>query len=133
VGDVVRMHGFDVTTTAEANMKVTIHWEVLERTDEHLIVFVHLFDADGDFIVGHDGVPVDRTYPSEVWSPGEWISDTHTLSLSGGISPGEYQLATGMYRYSDLQRLVAKDAEGQRFSQDVIPLQQRMTWPPYES
>ncbi len=130
VGDAVKLHGFDVASTAAAELQVTLHWEVLERSDEDLIVFVHLFDVQGDFVVGHDSVPMGRTYPSAVWSPGEWLADTHTLSVTGGIQLGEYRLAAGMYRFSDNQRLPASDANGRRFADDVIPLGRTITFPP---
>jgi hypothetical protein len=130
LGNEVKLHGFDVAKTTVAEMQVTLHWEVLARSDEDLIMFVHLFDAQGGFVVGHDSVPMGRTYPSAVWSPGEWLADTHTLSVAEGIQPGEYRLAAGMYRFRDNQRLLARDANGRRFADDVIPLGQTITFPP---
>ena len=129
LGDAAKLHGFDLASTAADEMQVTLHWEVLKRTDENLIVFVHMFDAEDDFVVGHDSVPMRRTYPSTVWSPGELLTDTHTLSVYDGIEPGEYRLVAGMYRFRDTQRLPARDANGQRFADDLIPLGHRMSFP----
>lgn len=127
LGDVIKLAGFDVTRTSEYDMLVTMHWVVLSRTDEHLIVFVHLLDSDGILVTGHDGVPLDSMYPSEVWSPGEWLADTHSLRVSEGFEQGEYQLVVGMYRFVDQQRLRAKDSEGRKVLHDVIPLLPRIT------
>ena len=129
LGDAVKLHGFDLASTATDDMQVTLHWEVLKRTDENLIVFVHMFDAQDDFVVGHDSIPMSRTYPSAVWSPGELLADTHTLSVYDGIEPGEYRLVAGMYRFRDNQRLPVRDANGRRFTDDLIPLGQRFSFP----
>lgn len=130
LGNEVKLHGFDMTSTSIEELRVTLHWEVRARSDNNLIAFVHLFDSYGDFVVGHDSIPMERTYPSAVWSPGEWLSDTHTLKVSGGIDPGEYQIVAGMYRFSDQQRLHARDAKGDGFIDDLVPLGQKITFPP---
>ena len=130
LGNNVKLHGFDIDQSDTDEMQVTLHWEVLERSDENLIVFVHLFDAHGNFIVGHDSVPLERTYPASVWSPGELLADTHILTTTSGIQDGEYQLTAGMYRFTDNQRLPTADANRKRFAHDVIPLGDLFTFPP---
>ncbi len=130
LGNELKLHGFDVASTPMSEMQITLHWEVLARSDENLIVFVHLFDGHGEFVVGHDSVPMEKKYPSAVWSPGELLADMHTLSVSAGIEPGEYRLAAGIYRFRDNQRLPASDSSGRRFADDVIPLGQIFSFPP---
>ena len=130
LGNELKLHGFDVTRTAITNIQITLYWEVLERSDENLIMFVHLFNTHGEFVVGHDSIPMGKQYPSAVWSPGELLEDKHNLSVSAGIEPGEYQLAAGVYRFIDKKRLQSSNSSGRRFPDDVIPLSQAFVLPP---
>jgi len=70
------------------------------------------------------------TYPSEVWSPGEWLVDRHTLSLSD-VPGGEYSIGVGMYRWGDLTRLTAHDGEGDRYLHDIILLPETVVVPSF--
>lgn len=126
LGDVVKLLGFDATSTSGV-LRVTLHWQVMSRTAEHLIVFVHLFDSQGEFVTGHDGVTLGSNYPSEVWSPGEWLADTHDLSIAEDLESGEYQLVVGMYNFVDYQRLAVKDSDGLDVLDNVIPLLPKIT------
>jgi len=58
-------------------------------------VYVHLIDAAGNRISGHDAQP---SPPSSRWRKGEVVLDSHPLSLPPNLSAGQYQVRVGLYR-----------------------------------
>ncbi len=55
---------------------------------------------------GWDSQPLNGLYPTNLWSPGESISDTFLLPLpAGGLPSGTYRLVTGFYELDTGQRL----------------------------
>ena len=84
---------------------LTLEWEALRTMDEAYKVFVHVLGANGLPIAQQDNEPVNGTYPTTRWQPGERISDPYAIRLPEGIPPGEYPVEVGLYRISDLSRL----------------------------
>ena len=121
VGDVLALRGYDLAGSTQ-EVAVTLHWEVLARTDEHLIIFVHLLDERDNFIAGHDDVPMSNYYPAQTWGGGEWLADRHLLRTPEGFAPGEYSVRVGVYRYRDGARLPALSAAGAPYQDNVIGL-----------
>ncbi|MCL4267073.1 MAG: glycosyltransferase family 39 protein [Anaerolineae bacterium] len=60
-------------------------------------VFVHLVDETGQIIAQADGEPANWTRPTTGWLPGEYISDTHILTLPAALPPGPLTLQVGLY------------------------------------
>ncbi len=58
---------------------------------------MHLLDADGRVIAGHDGDPADDTRDTSGWVSGEYIVDTHTLEWSVADYDGFAQIEVGLY------------------------------------
>jgi hypothetical protein len=71
-----------------------------------------MLDSAGERITSHDGVPRDRTAPTNTWLPGDIVPDTHRFPVHAGTPPGIYQLWVGMYTWPDLQRLPVRDRTG---------------------
>ena len=44
-----------------------------------------------------DGVPAGWSRPTTGWTPGEYITDVHTLSIPPDAPEGDYTLSTGLY------------------------------------
>jgi hypothetical protein len=80
---------------------VTLYWQALKPLDEDFTVFVHVVDANGQPVGGHDGQPQEGQLPTHCWLTGEVVADIHMLNLP----PGDYQFFAGMYRWPELQRL----------------------------
>ena len=74
-------------------------------------VFVHLLDAGGRLALGQDSQPMDGSYPTGIWEPGEVIADAHHLDL-GQLPAGEYRLEVGMYGSAGGKRLPVMLAGG---------------------
>ena len=76
-------------------------------------VFVHLVDANGRVLAQFDGQPLEGTYPTSHWTPGEFIKDSYPLILPPDASPGPYHVFVGLYNEASGLRLsVPGDTEG---------------------
>ena len=58
--------------------------------NENYTVFVHLVDSDGIVRGQKDNAPVNDTYPTSLWQPGEFVTDAYTLPLPPDLPPGDY-------------------------------------------
>jgi 4-amino-4-deoxy-L-arabinose transferase-like glycosyltransferase len=128
VVDIAALRGYDLALTDGA-LEITFHWEPLTPATDDLIVMVHILEADGNRAAGLDSPPQSGAYPTTVWSPGEWIADTHIVPLPPDLPPGEYWIGTGMYRASDLASRAAVDAAGSPYPGNVIVLPGPITLP----
>jgi hypothetical protein len=79
----------------------TCHLPLLWRTDAvfpaSYRIFVHLVDEAGQIIAQADGEPANWTRPTTGWMPGEYILDTHTLTLPAALPNGPLILRVGLY------------------------------------
>jgi hypothetical protein len=87
-------------------------------------VFVHLLDATGGYVAGHDYTPLGGAFPSYLWFPkwlpGQTVNDPYRLELTGHLPPGDYLLEVGMYGMTSLRRLSVVDLAGSLAGDRVI-------------
>ena len=103
-GDVLllRAHGIEIAGTG---LLVGVDWEALEDLDQNYKFFVHVYGTEIEPPVAQaDVMPLDWTYPTAWWVPGERISDAVYVSLAG-LPPGPYQAALGVYHPGTGERL----------------------------
>jgi len=93
-------------------LRLTLEWEAAQPVQETYKVFVHVLGAHGLPIAQQDNEPVNGTYPTSRWRPGERVSDPYAIRLPSDLAPGEYQVEVGMYRISDLARLPVLGKDG---------------------
>lgn len=86
-GAAIRLLGYDLTPET-----VTLYWQSLQPVSTRLTVFVHNFDASGNFIGGQDTPP---PRPTTSWLPGEVITDVRQFSLDKHFEIGLYDSVTG--------------------------------------
>ena len=60
--------------------------------------------------------------PTTGWLPGEVLEDPYRIPVPSDAPPGAYQIEIGMYDPDTLERLPARDADGNRLAQDRILL-----------
>lgn len=101
LGSQIALSGYDVKRSA-SNVKpqevaLTLYWQALREMDESYTVFVHLMDGNRVVRAQQDSPPVNGTYPTTLWQPGEFITDLHVISLPPDLPPGDYVLEVGMY------------------------------------
>jgi hypothetical protein len=78
-------------------LRVTLTWHALERVPDDWTVFLHLVDDGGDIVAEDNRKPQDGQMPMPLWTPGDWLEDTHPLTLPTDLPPGEYTLRVGLY------------------------------------
>jgi 4-amino-4-deoxy-L-arabinose transferase-like glycosyltransferase len=101
---------------------LTLYWQVTEKPDHVISVFVHLLDESGEIVAQSDQWP--GGLPANLWAVGQVITDEHTLNLPPDLPPGEYTLAIGLYDPATGQRLPALDGNGRAHpdNQIILPL-----------
>ncbi len=99
LGETATLVGFGLASEMRSGstLTVTLVWRAEETPATSYRVFLHLLDAEGNLVVQSDGVPAGWTRPTTGWLPGEYITDTHTLTIPPAAAPGEYTLQAGMY------------------------------------
>ena len=73
--------------------------------------FVHLVDEAGNILAQSDAVPAGWARPTTGWLLGEYITDTHTLTLPAEMPPGRLALRVGLYDPTTGERLRANGAD----------------------
>lgn len=125
VDDKVMLVGADVWSDPVApggTLRLTLYWQSLAETDVPYTVFVHVLDAGGRVVTGHDAQPRGGARPTTGWVPGEYVADPHELSIPTELPPGEYVLEVGMYDagVAAMPRLPILGEEGEPATDRVI-------------
>ncbi|MEA3340198.1 MAG: hypothetical protein U9R15_09545 [Chloroflexota bacterium] len=89
-------------------LTVTLVWRAEAETHTSYNVFLHLTGPDGALAAQSDGVPANWSRPTTGWLPGEFVVDTHTLTLPDDLPAGEYTILAGLYAPGG-ERIAASD------------------------
>ena len=76
---------------------LTLMWHARGRQDRDWTVFIHLVDGDETIVAEDNTPPLGGAFPMTQWVAGDWVRDTHTLTLPAGLPPGEYRLRVGLF------------------------------------
>jgi hypothetical protein len=113
LGDQIELLGYDLSAEAAApgdTLGLTLYWRALTEMDESYTVFVHLVAPDGLMAGQRDSLPMDGTYPTNLWTAGEIVTDDYEIPISASAAAGEHRLAVGMYIAATGERLSATDS-----------------------
>ncbi len=99
---------------------VALQWRALRAVDEDYTVFVHFVGPDGRLHGQVDMWPVQGSYPTSRWTPGEELTDLYEVRLAPDAPPGRYQVEVGWYLLATMQRLPVVDEMGQAVSDHVV-------------
>ena len=92
--DRIALAGYTLTPGAEgAATTLALSWQALAALPDDYTVFVHLTDAAGQPVTQQDAQPRGGAYPTSLWQPGEYVTDTYTFDLP----PGDYVIEVGLY------------------------------------
>lgn len=72
---------------------IELVWSTEAAIAEDYKVFVHLVNENGDILDQRDAMPVQNRYPTSLWAPGEFITDSYTLANA----PEGVRLRVGLY------------------------------------
>jgi len=91
---------------------ITLRWRALRSIGADYTAFVHLVGPDGRLHGQIDAWPVQGSYPTSQWAPGEEITDPYQVQLAPDAPPGRYRVEVGWYLLATMQRLQTVDAGG---------------------
>jgi 4-amino-4-deoxy-L-arabinose transferase-like glycosyltransferase len=97
LGDAIELAGYNIDRTATA-LKLTLIWKALKTIDADYTVFTHALDQAGQLLAGKDNQPVNGTYPTSHWMPGEYVIDEYVIPVTAEdfvIEVGLYDPETG--------------------------------------
>jgi hypothetical protein len=100
LGDQVELLGYDLSADVAAPgdaLTLTLYWRALREMDESYTVFTHLVAANGTMPGQQDNLPVNGSYPTNLWLSGEVVVDIYEIPISAEAAPGEHMLEVGLY------------------------------------
>jgi hypothetical protein len=108
LGPTIRLIGYDLSPTQLApgdTCELVLYWQALARPPLDYTIFVHLLDAQGQYVTGWDTMPRDNAFPTAGWPVRTTVDDLHRLALPADLPPGTYQISLGMYYWPTQERL----------------------------
>lgn len=75
-------------------LSISLRWQAQTGVPNRYVVFVHLIGPSGDLVAQDDSEPGQ---PTDTWVPGFGMWDSHQFAIPANVSPGTYQVRTGMY------------------------------------
>ena len=75
-------------------------------------VFTHLLDQHEQVRGQKDNAPVNGTYPTTLWVPGEIVVDEYDIPVAADAAPGTYTIEVGLYDLKTMQRMAVFDPAG---------------------
>jgi 4-amino-4-deoxy-L-arabinose transferase-like glycosyltransferase len=120
LGDQIELVGYDSPrVTATGELAFRLYWRTRRTPAEDYTVFAQAFDGPGQPIGQQDGPPLDGSYPTSRWLPGEIIAEDRSIKLTGAAP---VTVLVGLYRLSDQTRLAVSDSAGQPVANNAIVL-----------
>ena len=130
-GSAARLAGYDLAGEAKPGSVISfdLHWSVTGKFDQDYTVFVHLLDENGKTVANNDGPPLEDSYPTSLWAPGDYLIDRHAISLPPELKPGTYKAVVGLYDPKSGARVPLTDAKGQAIGDAGQTIEVRVTGP----
>lgn len=121
-GDFFEFLGYTMEPSVEAGerLDVFLFWRSLRPAPLNYTQFVHLVDQDGRRWGQRDREPLDGTYRTTEWEPGEVIIDRFRLIVDPAAPPGPYDLLVGWYDLGTGERLPVLDERGAAIGDHVV-------------
>lgn len=93
------------TARSDTDVSVSLTYEMWRNNGKDAIAFVHALDAAGRMVAQDDHAPVGGHYPTDLWRPGECVTESFTLRLPTGVD-SPVRLVTGFYESATHERFV---------------------------
>jgi 4-amino-4-deoxy-L-arabinose transferase-like glycosyltransferase len=122
-GDIIRLQGYTVNVDVEEDGRIDIlfYWKAVQSAPINYTQFVHLVDESGQGWGQRDREPLDTTYRTTEWQPGDTIIDRFRVEVDPDAPAGRYTLLTGWYNLDTGVRLPAV-VDGSRVAGDQLSL-----------
>ena len=102
----------DTTLQPGGLLDLSLTWQALAPLAEDYTVFVQVLDANDQIVGQVDSWPVQGTYPTSQWTPGEPVVDRYQVQLASELPSGPYRVQVGFYLLQTLRRLSVLDGTG---------------------
>jgi hypothetical protein len=127
-GNRMALLGYDLAPESIAPggaLHLTLYWQALAPMETSYTVFTHLLDAQERIWGQVDSVPLQGSYPTTAWLPGEVVADSQEIELQTGAPAGPYTPEIGLYDAATGDRLPVLDADGHTLDSRILlsPLQ----------
>jgi len=103
-------------------LAISFNWRAEKDGVEDYAQFLHFVHEETGAQWGYDQQPLGARLPTRLWYSGLSDAEVWDVPLPSDLAPGRYEVFTGLYRQTDLQRLPARDVEGNPFTDARIPL-----------
>lgn len=110
-GDQIALLESAVGQEAPRRLEVEIVLGALERPERDYTIFVHLVGPDGRVWDQADRMPLDGTYPTSQWSPGDRALGRYELRLPPAAPAGTDRVTMGPYFWQTGERLRLRDGD----------------------
>ncbi|MCS7003172.1 MAG: hypothetical protein NZ518_10030, partial [Dehalococcoidia bacterium] len=111
--------GAEIGAPHGGSLPVALTWRADRAMNEDYTLTLQLLDASGAMVAQLDRQPVNNTYPTTFWDPGEIVIDRYRLPL-GAVKPGSYQLIAAWYDRA-VRRLPVNGADALVLGTVTIP------------
>lgn len=106
-GDQLRLAGYQVspplglaTATGNSqvsNLEIALYWNALAPMNTDYTVSLRVVAPDGSWLAQHDSWPAGGLLPTSQWRQGDYVRDSHYLTLPLDAGPGEYAIEVVVY------------------------------------
>ena len=103
-------------------LAIPFSWRSDIDGQEDYTQFLHLGHQESGAWWGYDHQPLGPRLPTRLWYNGLIDRETWQVPLPSDLAPGQYNVFTGLYRQSDLERAPARDDDGMPFLDGRVPL-----------
>ena len=97
-------------------------WRADVDGEDDFIQLLHLQHSDSGQVFAFDQPPLGARLPTRLWFGGLAEAETWHAPLPADMPPGRYQVLTGLYHSSSIERVPARDARGGQFRDMLVPL-----------
>lgn len=114
-GAALHLRGYALdTAAARANniITLTLEWQARVVPEADYLMFVHVFDGQGQRVANIDVPPGDVRAPTSTWQAGQFVSLVQPLPLPPALPAGTYRIAIGVYDPNTGVRLPLRAAGG---------------------
>jgi hypothetical protein len=111
----IALLGYQVDKTQLAPgdwVRLTLFWRADSALSDNLTVFTQFSDPGGRVWGQYDNPPGAGWYPTNLWQPGEVVSDDYLIHLDPATPAGELRLRVGLYHPDTLARIPVVDGAG---------------------
>ena len=123
LGEEISLRGYDLgLREAEPGgyVSLRLYWQAEEPISTDYKVFVHLISPDGSVVSQVDAMPQGYGRPTSDWRAGELVVDDYQIAVPSDAPLGTYCLEFGMYDLKTMERVLLRNEQGQRLTDDRV-------------